>query len=131
MYCMKDRIKHLMDYKKLSAAELADLIAVQRSNVSHVINGRNNPSSVFIEKLLLAFPDINARWLLTGEGSMLEDGVKAGPVVKPADLFTGSATMQVKEKEMPKAVEKRIHKNIERIVILYDDQSFRDYHAEN
>ena len=131
LYGMKDRIKHLMDYKKLSAAELADLIGVQRSNVSHVLNGRNNPSSAFIEKLLLTFPDLNARWLLTGAGSMLEVGAKTSPVIKPEDLFSSSEPIQEKEKDKPKAEIKRNHKNIERIVILYDDQSFRDYHAEN
>lgn len=131
MYSMKERIKHLMDYKKLSAAELADTIGVQRSNVSHVINGRNNPSSTFIEKLLLTFPDLNARWLITGEGNMLEAEARVSTANKPVDLFSGSEPLTDKEKEKQKAGIKRNHKNIERIVILYDDQSFRDYHAEN
>lgn len=131
LYGMKDRIKHLMDYKKLSAAELADLIGVQRSNVSHVINGRNNPSSVFIEKLLLTFPDLNARWLITGEGLMLDEEVKTSQVRKPVDLFSGSVPAPEMESEKPKAGNKRAQKNIERIVILYDDKSFRDYQAEN
>lgn len=118
-----------MDYKKLSAAELADMIGVQRSNVSHVINGRNNPSSIFIEKLLLTFPDLNARWLITGEGSMVEDEGKNYSETNSGDLFAGLVPVQ--DKDNVKAERKRNPKNIERIVILYDDQSFRDYHAEN
>ncbi len=68
---MKDRLKEFMDYKKLTAADLADTIGVQRSNVSHILNGRNNPGAQFLEKLLMAYPDLDANWLLTGRGAML------------------------------------------------------------
>lgn len=70
---MKDRIKHYIEHKGISAGELAVLLDVQRSNISHILNGRNKPGAVFIEKLLIAFPDLNARWLLTGEGLMTEE----------------------------------------------------------
>ena len=70
---MKDRIKKYMDYKNISAGELATLLEVQRSNISHVLNGRNMPGAAFIEKLLLNFPDIDARWLLTGVGEMISE----------------------------------------------------------
>lgn len=75
---MKDRLKEFMDYKKLTAADLADTIGVQRSNVSHILNGRNNPGAQFLEKLLMAYPDLEANWLLTGRGAMIS-GVSAGP----------------------------------------------------
>src|SRR6056297_3599796 len=70
---MKDRIKQVMDYKSITAGELADHLEVQRSNVSHILNGRNKPGALFIEKFLLAFPEISARWLLTGEGEMIAE----------------------------------------------------------
>ena len=35
---MKDRIKEFIDYKGISAGELADLLNVQRSNISHILN---------------------------------------------------------------------------------------------
>ncbi len=68
---MKERIRKFMDYKSITPVELADQIGVQRSNVSHILNGRNKPGSAFLEKFLLAFPEISARWLLTGEGEMI------------------------------------------------------------
>lgn len=67
---MKDRILKFIDSEKLTAAEFADKIGVQRSNVSHVLNGRNNPGFGFIQKVLESFPSINSRWLITGEGDM-------------------------------------------------------------
>lgn len=56
----------IMDSHKLNAGSFADKIGVQRSNVSHVLSGRNKPSFDFIEKLLLAFPRVSAEWLFTG-----------------------------------------------------------------
>lgn len=66
-----------MDYKGISPSQLADTIGVQRSNVTHVLNGRNKPSFQFIEKMLQIFPDLNAKWLLLGEGIMVDSRVKA------------------------------------------------------
>lgn len=64
---MKERIAHLLTQKKLSPAEFADLIGVQRSSVSHVLNGRNNPSAAFLQKILTAFPSVSPRWLMLGD----------------------------------------------------------------
>ncbi|NOR74289.1 MAG: transcriptional regulator, partial [Draconibacterium sp.] len=69
---MKDRIKQYMDYKSISAGELSSRLDVQRSNISHILNGRNKPGASFIEKFLVSFPDLDARWLLTGSGKMVE-----------------------------------------------------------
>lgn len=64
---VKDRLRMIMDSHKLNAGSFADRIGVQRSNVSHVLSGRNKPSFDFIEKLLLAFPRVSAEWLFTGK----------------------------------------------------------------
>lgn len=64
---VKDRIRMVIDSHKLNAGAFADKIGVQRSNVSHVLSGRNKPSFEFIEKLLTAFPRVSAQWLLTGK----------------------------------------------------------------
>lgn len=75
---MEERIRKFMDYKGLSASELADSIGVQRSNVSHVLKNRNKPSFQFIEKMLQVYPELNAKWLLLGTGSMIENaGIKS------------------------------------------------------
>lgn len=66
---IKDRLRMIMDSHKLNAGSFADRIGVQRSNVSHVLSGRNKPSFDFVEKLLLAFPRVSAEWLFTGKQS--------------------------------------------------------------
>ena len=67
---MKDRIAELMQSEEINAASLADLLGVQRSNISHILNGRNNPRLDFLEKLLEKMPHVNAQWLITGLGKM-------------------------------------------------------------
>jgi transcriptional regulator with XRE-family HTH domain len=125
---MRERLKQFMDYKMLNAAELADQIGVQRSSVSHVINGRNNPSSSFIEKLLLNYPDLNARWLITGEGKMLQSDKDIQPV-RPESPAAIQATLPLNKESTCQAMAIRT-KKIDRLIILYDDKSFGDYHQE-
>jgi transcriptional regulator with XRE-family HTH domain len=67
---MKDRILQFLSAEKISPAEFADKIGVQRSSMSHILNGRNYPSASFIQKMLHAYPLINSRWLMIGEGKM-------------------------------------------------------------
>ena len=67
---MNSRIQLILKTKNISASKFADEIGVQRSSISHILSGRNNPSLDFIQKILKRFPDINSDWILTGKGSM-------------------------------------------------------------
>ena len=115
---MKDRIKKYMDYKSITAGELASLLEVQRSNISHILNGRNMPGAAFIEKFLLSFPDLNARWLLTGVGEMITnlDKIVEKAIQKPVEI------------EKPVIQEKAAgEKHIGKVVLLFEDGTFMDY----
>jgi transcriptional regulator with XRE-family HTH domain len=70
---MKDRIIRFMTAEGLSSSRLADEIGVQRSSVSHLLGGRNNPSYEFIHKMLSRFQRLNAEWLILGTGPMYKD----------------------------------------------------------
>ena len=147
---MNERIKRFMDYKGLSSSELADAISVQRSNITHVLHGRNNPGFQFITKMLEAFPDINAKWLLTGEGEMIikeeitnekQQVDLFSHIVSPVNIETEETPVS----EKPRLVEKETarsaqpmpeilqsinpddHKKVESIVIFYTDQTFKQY----
>ena len=73
---MEERIKKFMEYKGITSSELADSIGVQRSNVTHVLKARNKPSFQFIVKMLEIYPDLNAKWLLLGTGTMVDVTIK-------------------------------------------------------
>lgn len=67
---MVDRIKELIEIKGLTPAAFANLIEINRSGLTHIFSGRNQPSLDLIRKILLQFPDISTDWLMFGEGEM-------------------------------------------------------------
>ncbi len=67
---MIKRIKNLISVKNLSASQFADLLGVQRSNISHILSERNKPSLDFILKIIAQFPEVSLDWLLKGKGEM-------------------------------------------------------------
>lgn len=73
---MKERILKFLESERISPAEFADKIGVQRSSMSHILNGRNHPSAAFIQKMLHAFPNVNSRWLLIGDGKMHSESLE-------------------------------------------------------
>lgn len=123
---MKERLKELMTLLSVNAADLADRIGVQRSSVSHILNGRNLPSTQFIEKLLTTYPEIEARWLITGFGN---------PLRQPGEAVIDFPPEKVKEeKSRPKEtvtfpetpVNNPVSK-IEKVLVFYQDRSFIEY----
>lgn len=77
-----DRITKVIEYSKLSPAEFAEEINVQRSSISHIISGRNKPSLDFITKIKTAFPDIEWDWLINGQGEMLISEKVIEPIIE-------------------------------------------------
>jgi len=67
---MVDRIKQIMEYYKLAPATFAEQIGINRSNLTHLFQGRNQPSLELAKKILLCFPDIKTEWLIMGVGQM-------------------------------------------------------------
>lgn len=68
---MNNRIALVLKAKNISPTVLADDLGVQRSGISHILNGRNKPSLEFIQKLIKLYPDISIQWILFGEGPMM------------------------------------------------------------
>ena len=67
---VKERLAAFIEFKGLSKNKFEQMCGLSRryaSNISRSIQ----PDK--IEKISLAFPDLNTGWLLTGEGEMLKD----------------------------------------------------------
>lgn len=103
-----DRITKVIEYSKLSPAEFAEEIGVQRSSISHIVSGRNKPSLDFITKIKNKFPDLEWNWLITGEGEMLVSEKEETP--EPIQII-----------DEPKVKEK---KSIPDLFSLIDDDNF-------
>lgn len=69
---IKERIQLIIKMNNLTPSAFADKLGVQRSNISHILSGRNKPSLDLLEKIILTFPRVNAHWLITGEVKKLE-----------------------------------------------------------
>lgn len=67
---MKERIKKIMESENMTPARFADNLQIGRAVISHILNGRNNPSLDVITRILTQMPNINSEWLLTGSGNI-------------------------------------------------------------
>lgn len=68
------RIRLLIDNSGLSVNAYAQKIGICAQNLYVCLKGRI-PAVELLQKILIAFPDVSAEWLLMGEGRMKRDDV--------------------------------------------------------
>ena len=102
------RPKKVIDFHQLTASMFADKIGVQRSSISHILSGRNKPSLDFILKVIAEFDEVDMYWLLNGKGTF------------PKNTNTPTPSLHNIET-------KSNEKNIERIVVFYNDGTFAEF----
>ena len=147
---MVDRILEVLKVKQLSPSQFAEEIGVQRSNISHLISGRNKPSLEFIQKIIKRFPDINPDYLLSGEGNLFRNGSQTEiefsalplPVVdREVELPSEPARVEperplkkksfsTEEKPVEKIEKAKKEDRIEKIVFFYKNQTYKEYFPE-
>ncbi len=101
---MNRRLQQFLELENLTPARLADTLGIQRSGLSHILSGRNNPGYDFIYKLITKFPSINAEWLLTGEGKIYKDlngttTAKEGFSTPPNSNYSGHSLFDAPDKQ--------------------------------
>jgi transcriptional regulator with XRE-family HTH domain len=122
---MKDRILRFLREEQISASRFADEIGVQRSGISHILSGRNNPSLDLIQKILVRYDQINPDWLILGKGSMMRNS-------KEPTLFEASPVVQTNPDHEPVKEESPVSvsnpakqdKKVDKIIIIYSDNTF-------
>ena len=153
---MEKRLLSFLQSEDLNPTRFADKIGVQRSSISHILSGRNKPSYDFLLKIIEAFPQINAEWLLTGKGKMYKAEIISQRTLfdqipeESKDRTIGIADENISNQRINKEpeqeiksdnkeridiIEKVVYKSkqenkyveIEKIVIFYSDCTFRDY----
>ncbi len=133
---MKERIEKILKLEQLTASRFADIIDVQRSNVSHILSGRNNPGLDFIQKILSKFTNINAEWLLLGKGEMyikeeqissLEQDYENDDNIKDINKNTPSTDNKGKAESSP-FQNGHGKKKVEKITYFYSDKTFKEYY---
>lgn len=92
----------LMKAKGLNPNSLSKLINISQQATRLIVNGESIPRADVLTSLLVAFPDLNANWLLTGHGSMFTNqfDTKLQPTTakEPATVYKNSTVMDLTEK---------------------------------
>ena len=131
------RLQIIIDHYQLSAASLADKIAVQRSSISHLLSGRNKPSLEFVLKLVRQFPEVNLYWLLNGTGnfpSTLSEFNIPKEIISEGNKESERLNDE-KTTEISKTLkEQMLHSNhyytqdeIDTVIICYKNGNFKSY----
>ena len=105
---IQDRIKLIIKANNETPSSFADTIGIKRSNLSHVLSGRNKPSLDFLSKIIISYPKVNASWLVTGD-------------VREGDFSESDSSHKQKD------VEPLDSAQIERVVVFYKDGTFKEY----
>jgi plasmid maintenance system antidote protein VapI len=92
-----------MEYYKLTPSEFADTLEIDRSRLSHILNGRNKPSLEVVMKILENFPDISSEWLLFDKGDMFKK-----KIFSKDQLQTGELDLIIPEKTKQKIKDDKI-----------------------
>lgn len=135
------RLHDILAYYELSASAFAEKMGVGRSSISHIISGRNKPSLEFVLHILKTFEEVTFDWLMLGKGNFPKSLISnSEPTLFTApennfkntgvnevkeDLFSNTPKKEIEQKPIEK--EKSNSLTIDRIVIFYSDNTFREY----
>ena len=148
------QLQKIMHHFGLSTTELADRILVPKATISHLISERNKPSLEFIMKLHTTFPTLNLEWLIYEKEPFLiteidpksieKDQIETPVLDEILEVETVNEIENVDQSENeteeiePKNISQNITENpknilsfqskeIDCIVIFYNDGSFKKY----
>lgn len=141
---MKEKLEYLLREKQLTATQLARLLEIQPSGISHIMSGRNKPSFDFVVKILSVFPDINPDWLMLDSDEVYRRGEapRSNPLfdIDEFDSPSESSSAVLENSELSASqnqVEKLSMQNfssaknsakpVDRIVIFYADGTFESF----
>ena len=113
---IQERLQLILKMHNLTPSAFADQIGVQRSNVSHVISGRNKPSLDFLEKILNTYPRVNANWLITGV--MPKEGLSNANAVDQKTSLHKPVEIKIQE---------GTSEDVVKIIEFYADGTFKHY----
>lgn len=123
---IQERLQLVLKMHNLTPSAFADQIGVQRSNVSHVLSGRNKPGLDFLEKIVTNFPRVNARWLLTGEMPDQKEIVErnAASLVRSSDPELDQSHKKMVAEKQENLLGKSVGFPV-KIVEYYEDGTFK------
>lgn len=101
---MKDRIRQIMEFQRMTQQEFSDYIGLAPATLSSIFNGRTRPTLNVVEALKKKIPNINVDWLLFGSGDMfssLQDQVSLPNPPSQDSLFPESQMLDFDNAQSP------------------------------
>lgn len=71
-----NRIKEYIDYKGLSVRSFEETVGFSNGSFASQLKNNRTIGVDRVENILQKYPDLNAQWLLTGQGSMLKEDIQ-------------------------------------------------------
>ncbi len=141
------RVKIVMDRENMISSQFAEEIGINTSKLSHILNGRNNPSLDVMQRILNRFDNINPEWLILGNGSIYSEikESESPSLFDDTNLYNNKSVSYDKKEENKKndKIEQKQEnctqnhtitnlqpiikeKKMVKIIVYYDDNSFEE-----
>ncbi len=103
------RLKKILNWSGFNPTRFGDeLKNTHRENIRRLLKEKeSNPGLRVLEDIIIRFPEINARWLITGEGEMLEVSSSSELNKSAADYKKAESSLEKAWKEVG-ALEERV-----------------------
>ena len=94
-YAVNRRIQELITHLRKKPSAFAESIDRTPQTLASILKDRNKPGYDLLEAILLAYPSVNANWLMRGKGPMmLNEPLLPEP---PPDKYVWSLEQRVEE----------------------------------
>ncbi|MEL6974328.1 MAG: helix-turn-helix transcriptional regulator [Bacteroidota bacterium] len=118
------RLQMIMEHREMTTSGLADALGVQRSSVSHILNGRNKPSLDFVMKVVNTFSEVSLDWFLKGEGDFPKTSAPSPQNQKDIAPIVRNPKLK-KTKDSPES------RQLVKTILFYDDGSMEVFEPKN
>ena len=147
----RDRIEQLMMSEGLNAVQFAAETGIKSATISHILNGRNNPSLDVLKRIVDRYRNISSDWLFLGVGPMYRQKSQPQTLslfenqtenVEIPDSYVDknieknvSEKISVQEKkdeqleksDTPLIIPPQISKSVHKIIVYYSDNTFEEF----
>ncbi len=83
-----------MDSLHLTQQKFAEDLGISPASLSSIFNGRTKPTINHVDAIVIAFPNINLRWLMYGEGDMFVADNDTSPAVSEQNASSTAISQQ-------------------------------------
>ena len=95
---VNERVKEFIELNKISQSDLAKVILIKPQQVTNwFTQGERVPEKALV-RMIENYKELNARWLITGEGEMLEGSVHLPQIVAEPKVDYGDCMARLEAK---------------------------------